>query len=211
MKILKIGLMFGAIMAATVALAGAVDRASSDEDDKNTQLARLHELQAAFHRAASVHDPVNGDSAAAIDQRILDMVSLWTDDGSLTLEFGGALDGNYVGKGDPSDPSTCPAPSADPGNRGTLCTFFKYVAGSFKPANKFISLTPSYAVRFDIHGNKATVNFQCHYFNVAMDPATGKPLWTPVSHVAADGSASKDDGRWLFSHLNAPVAGIPIP
>ena len=47
----------------------------------NTQLAELYQLQAAFHRAATVHDPVNGDSAATIDQRIRDMLSLWTDDG----------------------------------------------------------------------------------------------------------------------------------
>jgi len=26
------------------------------------------------------------------------MLSLWTDDGSLTLEVGGARDGNYVGQ-----------------------------------------------------------------------------------------------------------------
>jgi hypothetical protein len=41
---------------------------------ENTQLAELYQLQAAFHAAATVHDPVNGDSAAAIDQRIRDML-----------------------------------------------------------------------------------------------------------------------------------------
>ncbi|HWX33807.1 MAG TPA: hypothetical protein VNZ53_41060 [Steroidobacteraceae bacterium] len=177
----------------------------------NTQLAQLYQLQAAFHRAATVHDPVNGDSPAVIDQRIRDMLSLWTDDGSLTLEVGGALDGDYLGNGDPGIASTCPAPSGDPSNRGTLCTFFKYVAGSFKPANKFVSLAPSYKTSFDVHGNTATVYFECHYFNVAIDPATGKPLWTAASHVAFDGSAEKVQGTWLFSHANGPVAGIPIP
>ena len=177
----------------------------------NTQLAELYQLFAAFHRAASVHDPVNGDSAAAIDQRIRDMLSLWTDDGSLNLEAGGARDGNYQGNGDPDDPSTCPTPSGDPSNRGTLCTFFKYVAGSFQPANKFVGLSPSYKTTFDVHGQNATVYFECHYFNVALDPVSGKPLWTAAAHFGFDGSATRVGGSWLFSHGNAPVVGVPIP
>jgi hypothetical protein len=177
----------------------------------NTQLAALYQLQAAFHRAATVHDPVNGDSATVIDQRIRDMLSLWTDDGSLTVQVGGALDGDYIGNGDPADPSTCPAPSSDPTNRGTLCTLFKYVSGSFQQANKFVSLAPSFLTEFTVHGNTATVYFQCHYFNVAINPATGKPLWTAVSHLVLDGTASKVNGGWLFSHANGPVAGVPIP
>ncbi len=177
----------------------------------NAQLAHLYQLQAAFHRAATVHDPVNGDSAAVIDQRIRDMLSLWTDDGSLNVQVGGALDGDYIGNGDPADPSTCPTPSGDPTNRGTLCTFFKYVAGAFQPANKFVSLAPSFLTDFAIHGNTATVYFQCHYFNVAINPATGKPFWTAVSHLVLDGSATKVNGNWLFSHANGPLAGVPIP
>ncbi len=177
----------------------------------NAQLAQLYQLQAAFHRAATVHDPVNGDSAAVIDQRIRDMLSLWTDDGSLNVQVGGALDGDYIGNGDPADPSTCPTPSGDPTNRGTLCTFFKYVAGAFQPANKFVSLAPSFLTEFTIHGNTATVYFQCHYFNVAINPATGKPFWTTVSHLVLDGRASKVNGVWLFSHANGPLAGVPIP
>jgi hypothetical protein len=174
-------------------------------------VAELDQLQAAFHRAASVHDPVNGDSAAAIDQRIRDMLSLWTDNGSIDLEAGGAHDGNYQGNGDPGDPSTCPTPSGNASDQGTLCTFFKYVAGSFQPANKFVGLSPSYKTTFDVHGKNATVYFECHYFNVAADPSTGKPLWTAAAHVAFDGSATRVHGSWLFSHANAPVVGVPIP
>ena len=177
----------------------------------NSQQAELHQLQAAFHRIASVHDPVNGDSAAVIEQRIRDMLSLWTDDGSLTLQVGGAFDGNYVGNGDPADPTTCPVPSGDPTNRGTLCTLFKYVSGSFQPANKFVSLAPAFLTEFTVHGNTAAVYFQCHYFNVAINPATGNPFWTGASHLVFDGTASKVQGIWLFSHANVPLAGVPIP
>src|SRR5215472_9112818 len=148
----------------------------------STQLAELFQLQAAFHRAGSVQDPANGDSAATIDQRIRDMLSLWTDDGSLDLQAGGSHDGNYLGNGDPSDPATCPTPSGDPANQGTLCTFFKYVAGSFRPTNKFVSLAPTYKTTIDIHGDNASLYFECHYFNVTIDPGTGKPLWTAASH-----------------------------
>src|SRR5713226_4364440 len=71
---------------------------------ENRQLAELYQLQAAFHAAATVHDPVNGDSPAAINQRIRDMMSLWTADGTL-VKASGAFAGNYIGTGDPEDPS----------------------------------------------------------------------------------------------------------
>src|SRR5712691_3881649 len=118
------------------------------------------------------------------------MMSLWTADGTL-VKASGAFAGNYIGTGDPEDPSTCPAPSGDPTNEGTLCTLFKYLAGSFQPANKFVSLSPTYKTKFDIDGHTASVYFECHYFNVATDPSTGKPLWTAVAHVEFDGSATK--------------------
>src|SRR5229473_521401 len=102
---------------------------------ENTQLAELYQLQAAFHAASTVHDPVNGDSPVAIDQRIRDMMAIWTEDG-VFVKGGGANAGNYIGTGDPADPATCPTPSGDPANEGTLCTFFKYIAGSFQPGNK---------------------------------------------------------------------------
>jgi hypothetical protein len=200
-----------AVSVASVAFAVAVWSAAAQAGTVNKQTAELYQLQAAFHRAATVHDPVNGDSAEVIDQRIRDMLSLWTDDGSVTVEVGGPLDGNYTGRGDPSDPSTCPTPSGDPTNRGTLCTLFKYVAGSFQPANKFVSLAPAYKTAFGIQDKSATVYFECHYFNVATDPTTGLPLWKAASHLVFDGTAQRSNGSWLFSHANSPVAGIPIP
>jgi hypothetical protein len=178
---------------------------------QNADLAKLYQLQAAFHREGSVHDPVNGDSPEVIDQRVRDVVALWTADGSWTLQAGNPFDGTYTGAGDPEDPSTCPTPSADLSNRGTLCTFFKFVAGSYQPANKLVSLAPAYLTKFTIHGKAATVSFQCHFFNVATDPATGKPLWTAAGHSAFDGTAEKNQGDWHFSHVTITVAGIPIP
>src|SRR5690348_1518214 len=70
---------------AAFALAGG---AALAEDNPNTQTAELYQLQAAFHRAASVQDPLNGDSAAVVDQRIREMLSIWTEDGILRLSVG---------------------------------------------------------------------------------------------------------------------------
>ena len=71
--------------------------------DDHAQTLELYQLQAAFHRAGSVHDNINGDSADVITQRLRDMLSLWTKDGITTLAVGGALDGNYIGRGNPDD------------------------------------------------------------------------------------------------------------
>jgi hypothetical protein len=205
---MKIHFAYRSLIAASLLTAGA---ATAVAQDVNTQTAELYQLQGAFHRFATVHDPLNGDSAQVIDRRIRAMLSLWTDDGLLVLQVGGARDGNYIGNGDPANPATCPAPSDNPANRGTLCTFFKYVAGSFQPANKFVSLAPAYKTQFNIQGQVAGVYFECHYFNVAIDPATGTPFWTAASHVVFNGGARKVEGRWLFAYANAPAAGIPIP
>lgn len=137
--------------------------------------------------------------------------SLFTVDAVLYLHVGSPKDGYYLGNGDPDNPSTCPTPSDDPNNRGTLCTSYKYVSGAFQPANKFVALTPSYKEHFDVHGDTVTVYFERHYFNVSIDPATGKPFWTAVAHANFNGSARKVNGRWLFSYADAGVPPVPVP
>jgi hypothetical protein len=203
--------VFAAVLGVVAAMFAAAGWSTSSYAQPNAQEANLSQLLAAFHRAASVHDPINGDPADTIDQRIRDMLSLWTDDGSIDLEVGGVHDGNYLGNGDPDDPSTCPTPSGNAADQGTLCTFFKYVAGSFQPANKFVALTPSYKTTINVRGHNATVYFECHYFNVALDPMSGKPLWTAATHLGFEGLATRVDGSWLFLHANAPLVGVPIP
>lgn len=182
----------------------------AQQSSDNAQLARLYQLQAAFHRTMSVQDPANGDSPEVMIQRIRDMLSLWTGDGVFVLAVNGPRDGYYIGVGDPADDSTCPPPSADAGNRGTLCTFFKYVSAPFQPANRFVSLAPSYKTTFNIHGDTANGTFECHFFNVAPNPTTGQPLWTPVQHLRADVLARIVGGQWLFSHVAVSPTGIPV-
>ena len=53
--------------------------------------------------------------------------------------------------------------------------------------------------------------FECHYFDVSLDPTTSLPLWTAKSHVDLNGEAKKIDGRWLFTHVSSSVVSVPIP
>jgi hypothetical protein len=198
---------------------GAAHAAAEDDVDRLAQVAELEHLHATFHAAASVHDLVNGDSPEVITQRIRDVLGIWEKDGVLTIVNTTATAGNYIGRGDPDDPETCPPPSGDTsatGQQGTLCTFYKYVGGSWQAANKFISLSPAYNTKFvpkkDRDGQwTSSVYFECHYFNVALDPATGLPFWTAVSHVALVGEARKIDGRWLLTHDSGVAVPVPVP
>lgn len=197
------GLISAAMLLTAVALPISPAH-TTGRDNANTQTAELYQLQAAFHRAASVHS-LTGDPPEVINQRIQDMLALWTDDAVLVLAVGSPRDGHYIGKGDLF--SNCSMPSGDPNNQGTLCTFFKYVSGSFQPQNIFVSLAPSYQTQFQVRGNTAMVYFECHYFDVSGSP----PAWTARSHVGFMGSARNVDGQWLFSDAYAQVPPVPIP
>jgi hypothetical protein len=122
----------------------------------------------------------------------------------------GSLAGKYFGNEDPGDPATCPVPTA--ANPGTLCSFFKYVAGSFQPGNKWVSLSPAYKTHFEIDDNTATGYSECHYFDVSVDPATGNPRWQAKAHLPWDVNLEKVEGKWLLSRINpVPPIGIPVP
>jgi hypothetical protein len=208
-------LLAGALLTATaVAQSGAAQEGGwRNDDDKLAQMAELEQLHATFHAAVSVHDPVNGDSTEVITQRIRQALSIWAKDAELTTAAG-----NYIGNGDPDDPESCPEPSGDTsptGQQGTLCTFFKYVAGGLQQENKFVSLSPAYKTKFvpvkDPDGQwKSSVYFECHYFDVSLDSA-GQPSWTAKSHVDLDGEAQKIDGRWLVTRASSSAVSVPVP
>ena len=190
-----------------------------DDDDQLAQWSELEQLHATFHAGVSVHDPVNGDSPEVITQRIREVLSIWAKDAELTVVNTTATAGNYIGNGDPDDPASCPEPSGDTsatGQQGTLCTLFKYVAGGLQPTNKWVSLTPAYKTKFvpvkDRDGQwKSSVYFECHYFDVSLNPATGQPFWTAKSHVDLDGEAKKIDGRWLLTRISSSAVPVPVP
>jgi hypothetical protein len=215
---------FAALLAAGIAAAIGAAHAGGQGDDQSrvdrlAQVTELEQLHATFHAAVSVHDPVNGDSPAVITQRIRDILGIWTEDGKFTIVNSTATAGNYIGNGDPDDPATCPPPSGDTsatGSQGTLCTLYKYVSGGLQPANKFVSLSPAYKTKFvpvrDDDGQwKSSVYFECHYFDVSLNPATGLPFWTAKSHIDLDGEARKIDGRWLLTHASSSTVPVPVP
>ena len=211
---------FAALLTVVAAACMGTAYAGDGEHDQEqlAQMAELHNLHATFHAAVSVHDPVNGDSAAVITQRIRDALSIFAQDAVLTVVSSTASAGNYVGNGDPDDPATCPAPTGDTsagGKQGTLCTFFKYFAGGLQQANKLVSLAPEYKTKFvPVWENgewKSSVYFECHYFDVSVNPATGLPFWTAKSHLDLDGVAQKINGKWLLTQVSSATVGIPIP
>ena len=223
----KMTALFSVLLAGTLLTATAVAQPgsaqASSRQDNDGRLAEVAELEqqihVTFHAAVSVHDPVNGDSPEVITRRIRDVLAIWTQDAELTVVSTSAAAGNYVGNGDPDDPASCPTPSGDTsatGQQGTLCTFFKYVSGGLQPANKFVSLSPAYKTKYvpvkDNDGQwKSSVYFECHYFDVSLDPTTGLPLWAAKSHVDLDGEAKKIDGRWLLTKVSSSAVSVPVP
>ena len=213
-------LLVGALLTApALAQSGAAHADNfQDQDDQLAQMAELEQLHAAFHAAISVRDPVNGDSPTVITQRIRNILAIFTQDAEITIVGTSATAGNYVGNGDPNDPASCPPPSGDTsatGQQGTLCTFFKYVAGGMQPANKFVSLSPVYKTKYAPVKQDgewtSSVYFECHYFDVSLNPATSQPFWTAKSHVSLSGEAEKIDGRWLFTNVSSSAVGVPLP
>ena len=210
-------LLAGGLLTASAAAQSGAAHADNfrDQDEQLAQVAELEQqIHVTFHASISVHDPVNGDSPAVITQRIRDILAIWAQDAELTTAAG-----NYIGNGDPDDPVSCPPPSGDTsptGQQGTLCTFFKYVAGGLQQANKFVSLSPVYKTKYvpvkDDGGQwTSSVYFECHYFDVSLNPATGLPFWTAKSHVSLSGEAQKINGRWLLTHVASSAVGIPLP
>jgi type II secretory pathway pseudopilin PulG len=209
-------LVVGIISALGAAQAGDLRQ----DENKLSQAAELEQqIHATFHAAVSVHDPVNGDSSAVITQRIREALSIWAEDAQLTVLGTSAAAGNYIGNGDPDDPASCPLPSGDTsatGQQGTLCTFFKYVSGGLQQANKFVSLSPAYKTKFvPVKGydgqSTSSVYFECHYFDVSLNPASGQPFWTAKSHVSLDGEAKKINGRWLLTRVSSSAVPVPVP
>lgn len=191
-----------------------------DQDEQLAQVAELEQqIHVTFHAAVSVHDPVNGDSADVITQRIRQALSIFAQDAELTVGGSSPAAGNYIGNGDPDDPVSCPLPSGDTsatGQQGTLCTFFKYFAGGLQQPNKFVSLSPAYKTKYvPVKGDggqwTSSVYFECHYFDVSVNDTTGLPNWTAKSHVNLSGEAQKIDGRWLLTRITSSAVGIPLP
>lgn len=68
--------------------------------------------------------------------------------------------------------------------------WFATQSKAFKPGDVWESDTPSYKIRINQNGDKATMYFECHY----IDPKTRKVVaWAGVTHTL-----QKIKGRWLI-------------
>lgn len=176
------------IAVAATALAGSVTALAEEDDNQGPgkAIARLYELQAAFHEAAGGA----GVDAATKAKHLQDMLDVWTPDGILVV--GATV---YVGRGEPNS-STC-----EPGSL-TLCDFFQNHAGSFVLGRNWAALTSIARTHFDVHGDRADVYFECHYVDVAtgvrMSSASIGLLGQPST-----GQAQRVSGKWLLSFAEA--------
>jgi len=126
MKLPNITRMFPLALAAA-AVAGSVTALADADSNQgpDTAIAKLYELQAAFHEAAGGA----GVDAATKAQHLQEMLDIWTADGVLVV--GSTV---YAGRGEPNS-STCA-----PGSL-TLCDFFQNHAGSFVLGRNWAALT----------------------------------------------------------------------
>ena len=106
---------FAALLTAMAAVCTGTAYAGGWEHDQEqlAQMAELHNLHATFHAAVSVHDPVNGDSAAVITQRIKDALSVWAEDAVLTVVSTTATRGTMSATVIRTMPATCPKPTGN--------------------------------------------------------------------------------------------------
>jgi hypothetical protein len=210
MKLLTIVVLFGMLTLGSTML--AADDNTATTTNTEAQVAKLYQLEAAFHAAVSVHNNVTCDSSEVIEQRIRRVLSLFAEDATFNIQSGTpAVDGLYVGRGDLDNPALCPPLSTNPDNRGTICTLYRYVASSFKPKAKWVSLAPGYLTHGTVNGTNGTLYFQCHYFDVSIDPTTMKPLWKAKSHVDFNATVKEINGQWYFYNSKADKVGVPLP
>jgi hypothetical protein len=164
-------------------LLGATGTLTASGDNSNTQTAKLYELQRDFHAAATLRDPND------LDERVADMLTLWTEDGTLSLG-----PNTFSGKGEPGTAS-CESGS------GTICDFFTNVAPPFQ--NPWVSLSPSYRTTIEVSSKTAELDFECLYFD---------ENWVRTLGLDVDASATKVGNDWLLSEaVVTPIPPTTIP
>jgi hypothetical protein len=136
-----------ALAALVVAPPASIVRAEQEDGGghASAQVARLHELHAAFHGAVSY----NGDPADRADHLAF-MEKLWAQNATLTV--GGAT---YKG-------------------RDAILGWFNNVAGPFQNNHHWASLSPAYKTVTEPHGNTADIYFECILVDPATDKVVGK-------------------------------------
>jgi hypothetical protein len=71
---------------------------------------------------------------------------------------------------------------------------------AFKPADHWESDTPSYKIKTNLNGDKATMYFECHY----IDPKTGMV----VAAAGVTHTLQKVNGQWLITNSAGSTATL---
>jgi hypothetical protein len=71
---------------------------------------------------------------------------------------------------------------------------------AFKPADHWESDTPTYKIRTNLNGDKATMYFECHY----IDPKTGMV----VAAAGVTHTLQKVNGQWLITNSAGSTATL---
>lgn len=182
--------------AAVAMLAGSTTAFAWDNDNDShyKDLYELKQLHVDFHKAVS-HA---GIDAATKAQHVVDVLAVWTDDG--TLVTGGVT---YSGKGTPG------TASCDPGTY-TLCDLYTNHAGAFVLGHDWVSLTPIFTEAITVlDRDHADIYFQCIYFDVNNNDKMVSSVTIGVPGMPGTGRARKVHGHWLLSY--AEVTSVPPP
>jgi hypothetical protein len=183
--------MVALALAVSLAVTTSVTALADDDDsqDASKAIAQLYELQAAFHKAAAGA----GVDAATKAEHLSEMLALFTDNAVLII--GSTV---YVGRGDVN--TGCAAGSL------TICDFFQHHAGSFVLGRNWAALTSLARTHFEVHGKRADVYFECHYFDVVTAAKMSDVSYGLLGQPST-GQAERVRGKWLlsFAEVGSPT------
>src|SRR5215470_9746340 len=84
--------------------------------------------------------------------------------------------------------------------KGQIQHWFATENKAFKPGDHWESDTPSYKIRTNLNGDKATMYFECHY----IDPKTGQV----VAIAGVTHTLQKINGQWLITNSAGSTATL---
>jgi hypothetical protein len=79
--------------------------------------------------------------------------------------------------------------------------YFTTVAAPFKPDNHWVAYTPAFRIRTTVHGDRASLYFECLYVDSASK--------TIKAHTYSDDTLVRGNGKWLIETMKAgPVENL---